>query len=525
MTVDWSHFQKDIFAWVERGSGNAVVEAVAGGAKTTTLVEALKLMRGRAWFGAFNKHIAEELQAKAPSHARVSTIHSLGFGTVRRAFGNVQVDKGKMKRIVKEVMGTRRDDHGVRVAAEELADKARLTLTDPSDERALMELVDRYDISTDGEEDWVVSAVKEVIEHDVQETSTVDFTDMLYLPHNYNLSPIKYPWICIDEAQDMNAAQRELVLRAVRPGGRILAVGDEKQAIYRFSGADADSIELLVERTSAKRLPLSVCYRCPSSHLDLARQIVPHIQNRPGAPAGTVRHISHSDLIQDLQGGDLVICRVNKHLPTIALDLIRVGKKAAIRGKGDLARNLGALIRKVSKGSSNIDGFLAGLVKYRDREVSKLVTAEKDARAELLRDKVDTIFALADGVRTVGELEGRLAEVFSDNTDGIVCSSIHRAKGLEADRVAIYKPELTPHPMATGEEEVEQEHNLRYVSLTRAKESLWFVSGKKSREAFKEQSRSENAWDRFFDENDLEGLRAQEERKRVGTSASDPLYF
>ena len=285
MTHEWSSFQKDIFAWVDRGSGNAVVEAVAGGAKTTTLLAALRLMKGRTWFGAFNKHIATELQSKAPSHAKVSTIHSLGFSTIRRVFKGVQLDTGKLRRIVREVMGDKREDQGARTAAENLADKVRLTLTDPTDLRALVLLMDRFDIGSAGEERWVANSMEDVIRLMVDETGSIDFTDMLYFPHHYKLKPVQQPWVCIDEAQDMNPAQRDLVLKAVTPGGRILAMGDSSQAIYGFTGADTDSIPLLVDQIEATKLPLSVCYRCPTSHLDMARKIVPHIETGPTAGA------------------------------------------------------------------------------------------------------------------------------------------------------------------------------------------------------------------------------------------------
>ena len=49
-------------------------------------------------------------------------------------------------------------------------------------------------------------------------------------------------FVFIDECQDLNACQRSLMLKAVKPnGGRFIAVGDPAQAIYGFAGADSDS--------------------------------------------------------------------------------------------------------------------------------------------------------------------------------------------------------------------------------------------------------------------------------------------
>ena len=219
--------------------------------------------------------------------------------------------------------------------------------------------------------------------------------------------------------------------------------------------------------------------------------------------------------MQDLESGDLVICRVNKQLATIALDLIRSGKKAAIRGKDDLAKSLGNLIKKVSRDEDGIAPFLSRLFEYRDYEVTKLMAADKEARAELLKDKVDTIMALSEDASSVSEVHQRLRSVFSDATDGIICSSIHRAKGLEANRVAIYKPELTPHVLAKDERALQQEYNLQYVSLTRARQSLWLVAGKANPPPHKVESSTNNqdSLDSFLKANDYEGIQARRDRR------------
>jgi DNA helicase II / ATP-dependent DNA helicase PcrA len=61
-----SKYQKAIYSFIENGKGNAVVEAVAGSGKTTTIVEATSRIppKDRAIFVAFNKSIATELSKK-----------------------------------------------------------------------------------------------------------------------------------------------------------------------------------------------------------------------------------------------------------------------------------------------------------------------------------------------------------------------------------------------------------------------------------------------------------------------------
>ena len=61
--------------------------------------------------------------------------------------------------------------------------------------------------------------------------SSIDFTDMVWLPYELTLNPIglQYDYIFIDECQDLNAAQRELFLRCFRRGTRFIAVGDNER--------------------------------------------------------------------------------------------------------------------------------------------------------------------------------------------------------------------------------------------------------------------------------------------------------
>jgi superfamily II DNA or RNA helicase len=50
-----SNHQQEVMNWVENGSGNAVIQAVAGSGKTSTMVEAMSRMQGRVLYLVFNK--------------------------------------------------------------------------------------------------------------------------------------------------------------------------------------------------------------------------------------------------------------------------------------------------------------------------------------------------------------------------------------------------------------------------------------------------------------------------------------
>jgi DNA helicase-2/ATP-dependent DNA helicase PcrA len=104
---------------------------------------------------------------------------------------------------------------------------------------------------------------------------------MVWLPNVLNLPVGNYDFLCVDEAQDLNKAQLELVLKAHAEGARGIYVGDKHQAIMGFAASDHRSISNIIERTFAISLPLSICYRCPTSHIELANKIYPVIEPDP----------------------------------------------------------------------------------------------------------------------------------------------------------------------------------------------------------------------------------------------------
>jgi len=100
-----------------------------------------------------------------------------------------------------------------------------------------------------------------------------------------------------------------------------------------------------------------------------------------------------------------------------------------------------------------------------------------DAKLQALDDKVQCIQFLCEGMDLVSEVLGRIELLFSDVENGdnsrfVLLSSVHRAKGLESDVVHIICPDLLPHPMAKLDWQRRQEYNLKYVAITRAKDTL-----------------------------------------------------
>ena len=468
-----SAYQKAVFDFIANGSGNAVVEAVAGSGKTTTIVEALKLTTGDVLFCAFNKHIQQELAHRAPGHVTVSTIHSIGFRALCKALPyKPEVDSGKLMGIVREFLPGY-DEQPLRGPLCDLVSFCKKTLTDPTDPQAVEGMAAHYGLELNGDGPRLIGLVPQVMGVCQERLSVIDFDDMLWLPLVLSVPVPRFDWVFVDEAQDLSPAQLEVVKKSVKAGGRVAVVADRRQSIYGFTGADTNAVPRLIEELGATVLPLSITYRCPKRVVELAKRIVPQIEHADWAEDGEVVDVSPFKLQAEVRDRDLVLCRVNAPLVSLCYSLIRQGRKAAIRGR-DIGKGLLALVDRL--GPSSVNDLMVRLREYEDHETVRLERAGKEARIQALQDKCDTLEALCDGIRDLSELRWRISSIFDDETkDGVILSSVHRAKGDEADRVFILKPELMPHPLARQAWQQEQEMNLMYVAYTRARKSLAFV--------------------------------------------------
>jgi hypothetical protein len=257
--------------------------------------------------------------------------------------------------------------------------------------------------------------------------------------------------------------------------------------IYGFAGAAVDSVDRIIEEFDCTVMPLSVCYRCPSGALDLAREIVPHIEAREGAPAGDIKYIQYADVFKsvDASRGDLVMCRTNSPLVELAFELLAAGIPATIKGR-DLLAQLVNLAKSVLKlPGANWEQFHSFLQDYVERQSEALGRKKgTEMQIQALQDRsaalgviVARAQALDHRITTINGLENFIERLYGSEKGAVVLSSVHKAKGLEAHHTFILGySELMPHRMAQSSWAIAQEQNLRYVSLTRGKQALTFVA-------------------------------------------------
>lgn len=308
--------------------------------------------------------------------------------------------------------------------------------------------------------------------------TTADYEDMIYLPVLMGISFYQNDLIMIDEAQDLNAIQIAMIKQMAGSRGQCVFVGDRFQSIYGFRGAGIDAIQSIVAEFDAAELPLSTCWRCPTAVIREAQQIVPDIEASPNAIEGSVKTVGMGEFRKGVTAGDFVLCRTTAPLVDICMGLIRAGKAATVRGR-DIGQGLINLASKIArrrnlKGSDLVDS----LVKYRDEQMKRLAHPSKEAQRQSMEDKLDTLLVIAEDCSDFSQLRAKIESIFSDTDGGrnvILCSTAHKAKGLEAENVWIIRPELMPFPFAKKDWQIKQEWNLRYVSITRSTRNLFYV--------------------------------------------------
>lgn len=495
-----SAYQAAVFDWIQTGRGDAIIQAVAGSGKTKTLEEAAKLIRASdILFCCFNNHIKAEAAEKMPKHVKVSTVHSIGYGMVVRHLSarklRIDVQGPKYSRIVRAYVNAAfgqafdaadRDD--VIDSLKEIVEYCQNSLIDPADPEALRSMMDHFGLYCRQLRDGQIStAVRQVLEEGKRmaaEEGIVAFTDQVWLPYVWNLRPWQHSWVLVDECQDLSPAQLDIAMKCRKPGGRMLFVGDRAQAIMGFAGADSESMDNIKLRTGATEMPLSICYRCPASHIGLAKEIVPHIEARPNAPAGDIQTIKEEEVASHIHEGDLIVCRTTAPLVKLCFELIASGVPARVRGR-KIGEGLVAFMKKAAK----MPGFKAELMvesleRFRDLQVRGLQEGGKqeDHALEIdsIVDKTACLLVIwrRSMPRDLYAFEEAILELFSDGRPSVMLSTVHRAKGLEENRVFILNPDLLPHPRAKKDWEITQEYNLKYVALTRAKQALFFVTPK-----------------------------------------------
>ena len=509
-----SSFQLGIISWILSGSGNGCCNAVAGAGKSTTLLLVAKTLEESGFrpssikICVFGKANSLDLIAKFGRRwaASISTLHSAGW---KLLIQYLQIDSQKRGLLSENKYKIICQDLNLIIGRRSKRSilKDREIIENTSDFLKLIDLVRLCDVKVTAENIiglsrhyeiekvhkptdvayWINRCLR-IGEQQAINKERFDFVEQVWLPGHWNLGSEKwfrpYKFVLIDECQDLNRAQLNLVKILAGTSGRILSVGDPNQAVMGFAGADDNSYYNVVKETNAVELPLSICYRCPKSHIDLVKKEFAYIpiQAADNAIEGIIKQIEPDQIYKHIRDKDMIIGRKTAPLVGLCIRLIGRGKKAIVKGK-KIGETLGKECDEIIK----LPGYIYKLFndyleQYRSIKINQYQGLDDEEQLiETINDKLDavqTIYESNPQVESIEELKIEIDKLFSDNNAPITLSTCHRAKGLEAERIFIYHPEHMPLKWRNQQDwQLQQEENLLYVALTRSKSEL-FICGK-----------------------------------------------
>ena len=237
----------------------------------------------------------------------------------------------------------------------------------------------------------------------------------------------------VDELQDMNPAQFDLLAAMAGDDPDLFAVGDPNQSIYGWNGADPNLLDVLVARWPPTRV-----LTLPRNHRSteaIVRAATAALDRGPldlvaATDGGSVPRIVAFDDDDAEADGVAAWCR-SVHGPA------RTWRQTAVLSRTNLA--LDAIAAACER---------AGVPVLR-------LGAEQAPASDLDHD-------------------GPRRWDVSESPDAVVLSTIHRAKGLEWDHVAVTGLEegSVPISSATTPEQLAEERRLLYVAMTRPESEL-----------------------------------------------------
>lgn len=480
---------------------NLIVQALAGTGKTTTIKQGAFRMNwepmkvgfvpsdeqeavmqamlleghpGRMHLTSFSSDAVAQLKIGVPEGVTASSTYGMGLSAAKRKGMASHVDKKSTKyyRLMSDFLGGRWKGEGefpgLTSLAVKLCEKARLELRRSITEEELKVLCDHYSIELEVSLEKLTEAVNYLLKKGLEMTESFDYTDMVWIPLLKYIVNKEYDHLVVDEYQDMGLAQQEICYRVAR---RIMAIGDQNQAVYGFMSADVAATETFrtaLSRTArgVKVFPMTLTRRCGKEIVRYANSVLhTGLEAVPDAPEGRVDFTTTGQFdVKTISSTDMVICPTNAPLISLMFKMDKVGRKSYVR-KSDVVDSM----------KEYVTGFNKGIVELRTSTKRRWDQyAEGKSRAmRALRDRFECLNTMAMNCATVDEVNKLLILRFAeDNRKGVTrLSTVHRAKGLEAKRVVFWEYNRCGAFAEKNWEKVEA-INLRYVGATRAADEL-----------------------------------------------------
>lgn len=496
---DFSHIKPDEFQQavidsilLGASAPHVLVDAKAGSGKTTIGCMGLTLLHQQqgdlalAAF-AFGNEDGKRLRAALPSGIEARTHHSLCMGLIRSTY-RAKHKQSKVTELLELIIGPDEELSTMREQVRNLLAMVQADAVEPGDLDGIRATLhnEEYDLCVSGaDEERVIALTSAVLEEglDVKKYGFT-FDDALYL---CAIRDIRFPHIdvvLVDEVQDWNNCQLAILGKWVMAGARVIAIGDPDQSLYAFRGAQPDAFDrvrdILVGR---QELLMPYCRRSGSMIVNHAAELVSDIRALPDAPSGELEFgIPIQDMLGRLTpGDDMVLSRTNARLVQLMYTCIRMGIPAYMRKGSQEAGYLCWFVDMLAKNEYGSSCKDVGELMFRAQcwleERGKKSSAYK---LEEHRGRVEVLSLICERVLSVDELKDEIRRLFKPPAKGVkavVLSTIHGAKGGEAERVWNISADLMPHPRAKTDAQKKQEKNADYVCRTRAKRAYYVTVG------------------------------------------------
>lgn len=501
--------QQAILDATRNSKESLMVTAMAGTGKTSTLVmiaNALPMQPAIAL--AFNVQIKKELERRFPAYWKIMTLNGLGHRAWMNAIRGkrITLDERKLGRLTTQVFKDFTYEGGEDAWGNirQLVSKAMQVGIVPASRPHKSFRPDTPEQWTMlAEENWMqdigeleIAIAREILTRSVAEgfEGTISFDDQIYLPCCFNGQFPRFPILLGDEVQDWSVMNRIMAQRTC--GGRFILVGDPRQSVYAFRGADSDSMtRLRALRPAWIDLPLSVTFRCPKVIVDRQQRHAPGFQafhtNVIGEVVKFLRFPSDSHAVlapQEPQTWDwprveklnqsrsiAILCRNNAPLLKGAFKLLRENVPVTMLGR-DIGKTLVALSKKVLPDDDmRATECVLEVAAWRESQVALANANGQEEKVANLHDQAECLLAVIEGARAedAAAIRWYLKELFERAAGHVTISTIHRSKGLEWDTVLHLDPWRIPSKFAqTNPIQMQQEMNLLYVAETRCKRLL-----------------------------------------------------
>lgn len=494
--------------------GPAQIIAPAGSGKTTTMVArlAVLLARGvdpeRICVVTFNREAARDLAARVARRlgSQVPAATSIEVRTLHALARRVLLDVGEASNLVPDRLPL------LRAARRRVA-------TGSADELPDAALLDTW-LSA-----WKIEgrapppgarAALEAYAALLRMRGAIDFDDMVVragelLQTDGRLRArwqARFAHVCVDEFQDVDAAQLRLVRLLAAPEDNLFVVGDDDQTIYAWRLADVRRIlSFGDDYPGAHRVMLATNYRCPRAVIEASARLVAVNRERFAkairAPAGIAADPSTISAV-DATGPDWAesmarlaatedraarrlcfLARTRNDLVPLLLALVRAGVRHATSAEPIVdSEPVVSLLDDARRASDRGHPFHL-LRRLRAGRGWQRGTAAGDGLADDVHDALDAVMSWTVGFPTItsflAAFDGARDRITAlrDPDARVELATVHASKGREWETVILvgFEADRVPNRRALVDADdparaLEEERRLAYVAVTRATRQL-----------------------------------------------------